>query len=239
MVPYPNTFSPTRQLCSLAIVALVACSNSGTDLYPLDSGRWWHFQTETVILDEHRQQRFLLTNLGLGTHGGEPVSIQRQSTGREVYFRRTSRGIERVGVRIPFGHSVPAQDSALVLPANPAVGESWIIESRLALIESRTFARQDKLHNLSLPFELTMSIAATNDTVRTPAGIFEGCVRFDGNGSRTVRTDRGNATAEVFVAHQEWYAPGIGLIKATRSETSDSPFLKAGHYSQEMVQFGR
>ncbi len=239
MAACTNIFTPARQLCALAILALVACSNPGTDLYPLDAGRWWYFQTETTILDERRQQRFLVANLGSGTHDGEPVSIQRQSTGREVYFRRTSRGIERVGVRTPFGESVPDQGSALILPRNLTVGENWITESRLALVESRTFARQDKLHKLTLPFELTLSVAATNDTVRIPAGLFEGCVRFDGNGSRTVRTDRGNATADVFVTHQEWYAPGVGLIKATRSETSDSPFLKAGHYSQEMLQFGR
>jgi hypothetical protein len=81
-----------------------------------------------------------------------------------------------------------------------------------------------------------MSIAATDESVVVPAGKFDRCLRIDGSGRRNVRTDRGNASAEVSVSHQEWYAPGIGLIKAERWEHAESPFLKAGHFIQVLAQ---
>jgi len=43
--------------------------------------------------------------------------------------------------------------------------------------------------------------------------------------------------AKVTVEHHEWYAPGVGLVKATRSESAESPFLKAGYYAQELVSY--
>jgi len=228
-----------NHLCTALVLAVVGCSDTATEFYPLETGRWWYFRTETTILDEHREQRFLVANLGHGDHAGTSVAIQRQSNGREVYFRRTSRGVERVGVRVRIGESPTSQASTLVLPADPDLARNWVTQSRLALIESRTFARQDKLRNVVLPVELTMSVTSTNDTVSVAAGRFDSCIRLDGTGVRNVKTDRGNATAEVIVTHQEWYAPGIGLVKATRSETSESPFLKAGQFTQELLQFER
>lgn len=240
MAPYTNDPSvPVRSLCTLIVFALAACSDAGDEYYPLAAGRWWYFQTQTTILDERLDQRFIVANLGVGKHNGEPVFIQRQSAGREVYFRRSPRGIERVGVRTGTAEPTLDQASTLILPADLVLHGSWSINTRLALIESRTFARQDKLRNLSLPLELSLSIASTRATVHVPAGRFDDCIRVDGTGTRIVRTDRGNAAAEVLVTHRDWYAPGVGLVKSTRSEISDSPFLKAGYYTQELLEFER
>lgn len=238
MAPY--TASPrsrVRRLCALIGLALAACADTGSDYYPLDDGRWWYFQTTTTILDEHRDQRFIVSNFGSGTYAGKPVFVQRQSSGRDIYLSRGPRGIERVGVRQNSSGQDPAAAPALILPAELSTESRWTVQTHLALIESRTFARQDKLLNLDLPVQLSMSVAATDETVEVPAGRFNDCVRIEGTGMRSVRVDRGNASAEVHVTHREWYAPGVGLIKSARMETSDSPFLKAGEYSQLLLQF--
>ncbi len=217
---------------------LLGCGEHSGEYYPLDEGRWWYFTTRTTILDEVAEQRLVVANIGTGTlDDGFSVRIQRQSSGREVHGRQTGRGLERVAVRIPIRAEQTPQVPQLILPAARSVGTSWTITTRLRLIESRTFARQDKLRNRTLPFELAMSIGATDDSVTVPAGTFTSCIRIDGTGQRSVRTDRGNAIANVAVEHHEWYAPGVGLIKATRSESAESPFLKAGHYVQELVQY--
>ena len=233
------SIAPTaRRLTSAAFVLLLlGCSEHGDVYYPLDEGRWWYFTTRTTILDELAEQRLVLANIGAGTlDNGASVLIQRQSSGREVHVQRTDRGLLRVAVRLPVHAEQTPQEPSLILPADRTVGTSWTISTRLRLIESRTFARQDKLRNRILPLALTMSIGSTDDSVTVPAGTFTNCIRIDGSGSRSVRTDRGNASAKVEVEHHEWYAPGVGLVKATRSESADSPFLKAGHYVQELVQ---
>ena len=224
-------------LCSLLIIGVAGCADSATGFYPLNAGRWWYYRTETTILDDKREQRFLVANLGRGEHAGEKVYLQRQSAGRELYFQRTSRGVERVGTRVGVGESPTLESPTLVLPADLELASSWTTTSRLALIESRTFARQDKLRNINLPVDLTISMASIDETISVPAGTFESCIRLDGTGTRTVRTDRGNANATVTVILQEWYAPGIGLVKMTRSENSESPFLKTGYFTQELLQF--
>ncbi len=240
MAPYMHEpHSWAYPFCILIVSALTACSDGEPDFYPLDKGRWWYFQTETTILDEHRTQRFIVANLGTGEHDDESVFIQRQASGREVYFKRTRRGIERVGVRAKIRAPTQEQSSVLIVPADLARNGRWKVQTHLTLIESRTFARQDQLRQRTLPVELSMAVAATNVSVRVPAGIFEHCLRIDGMGVRFVPTDRGNASAEVLVTHREWYAPEIGLVKSTRSEKSDSPFLKAGYYTQELLQLGR
>jgi hypothetical protein len=233
--------APTaRRLAGLVACALLllACSEQGDGYYPLDDGRWWYFTTRTTILDEVAEQRLIMANIGVGKLAdGTRVLIQRQSSGREVYIQKTNRGLERRAVRVPVLAERTPQAPSIILPATRSVGTSWKVATRLRLIESRTFARQDKLRNRDLPLELTMSIGSTDDAVTVPAGTFRNCIRVDGTGGRSVRTDRGNAMAKVTVEHHEWYAPGVGLVKATRSESAESPFLKAGHYAQELDSY--
>ena len=240
MVPDKLVLAVTAVLLRGAlVVGLAACTDNRAEFYPLEPGRWWYFRTQTTILDEHSEQRFIVSNLGQGERDGKPIFIQRQSTGRDVYISRDPEGAKRVGVGRGAGRKIETDEPILILPANPALGDTWSTDTRLTLIESRTFARQDKLRGRTLPLRLSMSIAATNDTVRVPAGQFDGCPRVEGTGTRQVRTDRGNASAQVEVTHLEWYAPGIGLVKSVRSETSESPFLKAGEYKQVLLQFER
>lgn len=225
-------------LAAAAILLLNGCGEPQRDYFPLESGRWWYFETRTTRLEDPQDQRLIVANIGPGTKDGQAVFIQRQSAGREVYFARNDEGLIRSGVREHFAApQKKAPPASLVLPRDLTVGATWTTQTRLTLIESRTFARQDKLQHRSLPLDLNMSIAALDESINVRAGKFSGCLRIDGSGIRRVRTDRGNASAEVLVTHQEWYAPGIGLIKTLRSETAESPFLTAGFYSQELIQY--
>ena len=233
--------APTaRRLAGFVACALLllACGEQGDGYYPLDDGRWWYFTTRTTILDEVAEQRLIMANIGVGKLAdGTRALIQRQSSGREVYIQKTARGLERSAVRIPVLAEPTPQTPSIILPVTRAVGTNWKVATRLRLIESRTFARQDKLRNRDLPLELTMSIGSTDDAVTVPAGTFRNCIRVDGTGTRSVRTDRGNAMARVAVEHHEWYAPGVGLVKVTRSESAESPFLKGGYYAQELASY--
>ena len=225
--------------CLLCAALLCGCGESPNGYYPLDNGHWWYYETTLTILDETKTQRLLVSNIGTGNFQGRAVAIQRQSSGREIYIDRTEDGIQRVGVRAGFADSGDPAPATTLLPNDFAAGSSWQTPTKLTLIESRTFARQDKLRGKTLPLTLNMVVASVADEITVPAGRFTDCLRVDGRGERSVRTDRGNASADVVVETQEWYAPGVGLVKATRREFADSPFLKAGHYTQVLVQHER
>ena len=109
----------------------------------------------------------------------------------------------------------------------------------MQLIESRTFAAEDKIVGKHLPLRMTATIEELDDTVEIRSGRFPHCLHVVLKGTTTVRADRGHAVAEVAVEHQEWYAPGVGLVRTTRTESSKSTFLVSGSYTQVLVEFSR
>ena len=164
------------------------------------------------------------------------IFILRQVPDTDAYLQRTPDGLYRIGARDR--HSLtetwePAPQK--ILPLQPKVGDSWTVDSRLGLIESRTFARQDRLRNRTIPVALRYEIYSSEESITVPAGTFDNCLALRATGSVVVRTDRGNASAEVLVTRQDWYAPGVGLVKSVRVEESESPFLKSGSYEQALL----
>ena len=71
-----------------------------------------------------------------------------------------------------------------------------------------------------------------------PAGRFDDCIRVEATGVTLVPADRGSLEVEVKVTQTEWYAPGVGLVKSTRLEAAESPFLRNGEYLQELLEAG-
>lgn len=221
-------------------MALLAACAGDPDYFPLEQGRSWQYRVTLEVLGEPREQRLMVVNLGPVEHAGARAWLQRAQTGRAALYRRRDDGVFRVAARAAQGAQwLEDEPGHLALALPPEVGRSWTLASRLRLIESRTFAREDRLQPRRLPVTLRYTITAVDDTVTVPAGTFERCVRVEARGRATVPVDRANAKAEVQVTHSDWYAPGVGLVKSRRRETSDSVFLHAGEYLQELVRHTR
>lgn len=228
-------------LLGLTVLLLSAgCDTYSSSYFPLNVGLWRYYQTETQILDESRLQRMIA---GIAerspSNDGETYHIHRQAPDQDTYIGVKADNIMRLARRdrttlVETWFPKPL----IIMPIRPKLGDSWVIESELALIESRTFARQDKLRNRTIPVNLAVEITATDEVVKVPAGNYEKCLKLQSEGVVNVRTDRGNASAEVLVSQIDWYAQGIGLIKSVRTETSDSPFLKTGSFTQELIAVG-
>jgi hypothetical protein len=232
--------SRARLLGVTALVLMLSgCSKPNAEYYPLGVGKWWHYQTRTTILGEESNARIIIANLESGSVDGEPIVVQRRQDGRDHYVARLDDGVVRLGVRDEAALEVDRDDPPIaILPGQLELGSSWNTQSVLALVESRTFAREDKLRERRVRLELTMAVASLDDEVAVPAGRYRNCLRVDGTGETRVWTDRRNAIAEVHVELHDWYAPGVGLVKSSRLESSESPFLKGGESVQELVQFG-
>ena len=227
------------RLAWLLFIALSACTSS-QEYFPLASDVWRYYQITTEILDETKQQRQLSAVVEQTDTTQGKVFILRQNPKTDTYLKKSSQGLFRIGSR---DRSTLAETwnetPQKILPATPELNTTWSVQSELGLIESRTFARQDRLRNRTIPLVLQYEIQSIDDTVTVPAGTFDACLALRATGSVVVRTDRGNASAEVKVTQQDWYAPGVGLIKSYRVEESESPFLKKGTYEQTLLALSR
>lgn len=232
-----RTLSQTVGL--LLIVVSISCGKADNSYFPLETGLWRYYETQTKILDDTKTQRIFAGIAEVTEVERSQVYVHRQAPDQDTYLRVSDGWIVRLARKnrttLVETWFTPALKT---LPIQASPGETWQTLSELALIESRTFARQDKLRNRTIALDLSVKIATLNDTVVVPAGHFENCLRVESQGSVKIRTDRGNASAEVLVSQTDWYAPGIGLVRSERLETSDSPFLKPGSYTQTMLATG-
>ncbi len=212
---------------------LFACTDNDLSPYPTDPGRWWYYQTRSQILKEVTEQRLLISNLSRDEH----LLRQRRQASWDHQLRFTREGVlHQQYANRGDGMGALQGSNALVLPARLEVGERWDFTSALRLIEARTFAPEDRLTIRPLPVTLHARITAVDEVVKVPAGRYVNCIRVEARGETEVPTDHGTAKAVVRADQTEWYAPGVGLVRMRRQESSDSSFLARGEYSQELLE---
>ncbi len=221
----------------VVLTLLSGCDGREHDYYPLTQDHWWLYDISETILDDEHHARYLVRN-GAAQRGraGEAVVQYLQLRSRDL-IAVTDAGVQRLqGLRPSALGTQFDEKPRLIIPHDH--DQVWSVTSTLGLIESRTFARQDRLRVQRLPLTLSKRVAAVSERITTPAGTFEDCLRIDGTGNRSVQTDRGNSVADVVVKTSEWYAPGIGLVRLERNETSPSTFLKPGRQIWTLLEFG-
>lgn len=212
---------------------LSGCAPKDASPVPADPGRWWYYQTRAKVLKDVTEQRLLVTNLGRD----ENFLRQRRQANWDHRYQFTNDGLLHTQYfNRGEGMGALRESPALLLPKKIAVDEQWTFTSALKLIESRTFAPEDRLAFRPLPVTMTATIKTLDDSVNVPAGRFRGCILVEAVGETTVPTDRGTSFAVVRVEQREWYKPGVGLVRMVRKETSDSRFLDFGEYTQDLLE---
>ncbi len=223
----------------LAVAALTGCKLSGSNYYPLEAPRWWHYAVSDTVLDENHQNRYLMQNAGLAPGMDNTVYLQAAQTGSADYLRYHGAGVERIASLRPGMHGPqPDAQPRVVLPATLTPGTTWQVRSTISLAESRTFEPRDRIIPHRLTVDLEKKVVTDDAEVVVAAGSFSHCLLVEGQGLATVPTDRGNSTASVAVEVHEWYAPGVGLVKLERRESADSSFLKGGQQRWELLDYG-
>ncbi len=213
---------------------LVACTETdSSDYFPLREGRILEYRQIKIIRDEVHESRQIVRTLSpVMTDGKKLYRLEKQGEIKR-YFNRNEDGI--------FSQDQEKKTPFLYLPIslrNEVFSDRrWQLPSQLGVVESRTFARQDRILNRTHRVVLRYSVIGQNVEVDVPAGRFRHCLKVMGIGSTLVRVDRGNGIAQVEIENTDWYAPGVGLVKTERIEKSDSPFLKTGRYTLELLRY--
>lgn len=222
-------------LCGV-IGILPGCGNEAPSGYfPLEAGLTWRYQVTTRSPAGDRQEWLTIKNYGRLSDGSE-YYMRGTSSGNYYYFSKRDDSITRVARNTIINPELKFDNPARPVIKEPVkAGTAWQSRMRPYLLTSQTEPHLKE----SILYEADWSIVATDAVVETPVGQFQNCLHI-----------RGKAAVEVprsFLLHlaphtmlfeiNEWYAPDVGLVKLTYSETTDSKELKGGTINLDLVAF--
>ncbi len=224
-------------VCAVAAL-LGACSPAPVDYFPLNAGAVWIYERVTETPQGRDHDELTIEVLGKRRLAQGDSFVRRNSLGNEYYFRRDTTGTYRVAKRTVV-ELKPRADPAprYVLKTPYRVGTEWRNDSHPYLLE-RTLPYRERF-NREITFRMGYTIVATDVSVEVPAGRFERCLKVRGEGVVNVYADPVMGVVEVPVTVEEWYAPGVGLVKQTRSERLDLTQIAGGSMRLELVKFAR
>lgn len=220
----------------LLLVMLSACGKGGHDggYFPLTPGSQWQYRVERTTMDGTRQLRHALSVLG--PTANQPADLRTRVTldGQRYIYRVNDDGTYRIGIERRRGpRSLEDDQQVLVMPRTPTLDQQWQDRSSTALLESSA-APWETLFRVQVPVEMHFRVAALDASITTPAGTFEHCLLLEGHGTSDADLGNGVGPAHIDVTTQEWYAPGVGLVRLERNEQSSAKALKLGALVMEL-----
>lgn len=230
--------------CVALSLSLAGCLGPGGSTYfPVTQGMQWTYAVNTDMPDGVSQSTLSIQGIGradvFNAKGeSQNAQVRRTSHGTDYYIVTKPEGVYRVAKRLVVEtQGQTDRTPRLVLPTgkNLRVGYSWTQESTpLAVRWMPPFSEM----NASIkPFDMVYTIESLDETLDTPAGRFEKCVKVEGQGRMTIYADPRAGYEEVFITHTEWYAPGVGLVKVERDEPLDTSIIKGGRVTLQLTAF--
>lgn len=224
---------------------LSACSEKpqGDEHFPLQKGLSWTYIVSTTYPDSIDQSRLTIENLGKQKFDDKSYFVRRTSSGIDYYLNFDELGVYREGLRTLVELKPRLdRDRRYVIKYPLVLGTNWSEITR-PLILMRVFPYKKRAGDgTQLP--LSYQIESLSETVEVPAGVFENCIKVVGTGIFEVYTDGVNGYSEIPISVEEWYAPGVGLVKQIRHEMdgetisiTDTPVFVGGNTSLVLEKF--
>lgn len=235
--PSRQRLSPTLRLAWAGVcLTLLGCGPSASDSwFPLDAGRAQTYRVRHDTDEGTREDTWTQTVRGPVAWDGGQAVVRHHSAGVEFYLKASDAGVQRVAVRAEVDEQPQADEPARwVLKAPYSVGTEWSTPTVPYLLQKRNeYPRELRnTHRLAMQWR----IAAVDETVETPAGRFQPCLRVEGVGQLNLYTDPVHGFSDVPITGKEWYCRGVGLVKWERHETVPSGFFVGGSVSAELLR---
>ena len=221
----------------ICVVGLSGCEAEAppSGYFPLREGLNWFYQVTTESPLGRRTEPLKITSYGRLVDDQE-YYMRGTDSGNYYYFTKRDDGVTRIGHRAIIDDAVRFDDPGRPVIKEPIeVGTQWRYRMRPYLLSSET---EPHLRD-SIWYEAQWRIVATDVSVDTPLGRFDDCLHIRGVAEVPVPRS--------FLLHlaphimnfeiNEWYAPGVGLVKLRYAETTDSRELKGGTIAMDLVAF--
>ncbi|MGQ0658730.1 MAG: hypothetical protein ACT4NU_11675 [Chromatiales bacterium] len=231
--------APAAVAVIIASLMVGSCGREDISYFPVGRGTHWQYAITVKTTERVKQGRLLIAGMPASTWQGQRVYASHLNDGTTYLYSLGTDGIRRVGVRKAGKAEVIADPPGnYVLPFPLITGASWEQKTTTGVLEATVLASGHAL-SLKVPVELTYRIESVDDEVRVPAGTFRGCLRVRGAGRTVYQGDNWVLTSDVAVDHVDWYAPGVGLVRSQRVETTSSNVVPRGDYLLELLSFER
>ncbi len=209
------------------VLMLTACGQAAPDYYPLTPGHWWQYDMRLHTMDGERRAKQVVRNVGRREEQGQQVYFRESSSGLLSRYQITQTGIQRSIVSEFTEHQPVAFATVLGLPLKQ--GTEWTGSITTSVLE-KTGPPQDTLFRIRETVEMNYRIESVSDSVVVNGEQFQNCIRVNGSGS--VNADVGNyiGRLSINVESDDWYAPGIGLVKSRHLEKTDNETISGGEY---------
>ncbi len=215
----------------------VSCSKKEYSYFPLNKGYKWQYDVILITKDGLLNQKYILNNIGKNELDGKPVYLRESLDGTVLYYSITDEGIYYLGndnnrtVEEKFN-----EDIQLVIPEKISVGSVWE-QTTVTKLLKKTGPPQKTVLKIIADVPLEVKVESMNETVSVLAGRFDRCMKVTMSGFAF--KDAGNyiGLTMVSVEQTNWYAPGVGLIKMERVETTARKALDKGSLTLELASY--
>lgn len=227
----------SRLIIFILIWLCTSCADNNDSYFPLTKGLKWQYDVALITRDGLSNQKYMFHNLGEKDFENKPVFLRESIDGTISYYSNIDDEIRYLG-NID-SHSLNAkfiENKKIILPKELAIGTSWLDATSTKLLQ-KTGPPQKTLFKIIANVPLDVKIESLTETITVPAGTFENCLKVSMSGS--VYKDAGNyvGLTVVGVEQSNWYAPGIGLVKLERIETTERQALDKGSLLVELTDF--
>jgi hypothetical protein len=224
--------------CAAGILLLSGCGNvDKADFFPLPKNGVWEYEVLTKRLPNETRSTQIMRVDGGTTVGNKSAIVRRSDTGHQFAIATTEAGIQRIGAKRDVDEAfAPEAEPRFVLKKPYAVGTTWQSQTVPYLLLRRSEYPPEV--GLTHSAQMTYTIAALNESVTTPAGVFAGCLRVQGEAVLRLYGDLTAGFANPTLLTTEWYCPGVGLAKLERSEVIASPLITGGSLTMTLQRFG-
>ena len=221
----------------ICMTLVAGCSGADTNYFPLKSGYKWRYDVALTTRDGLQQQKYILNNLGESELNKKPVYARQSLDGTMLYYSDKSDSIHFLGSDsrdAPGGSFKPEEQIVFKKPLQ--LNDNWETTSETRLLK-KTGPPQKTEFRIIAKVPLDVTVEAVDEIVNVPAGIFNNCLKIKMSGS--MMKDAGNYVGLTLITVEEsrWYAPGVGLVKLERLETTQSAALDKGTLLVELADY--
>jgi len=236
-------FMPQRRYSFLFIVlasllGLSACDSSSTSYFPLDKGRTYDYQIDITTPYNKSQDTLRIKNLGQQIVDGKNLFVRRTSLGTDYFFKQEAQDVNRVAKRTTVELKPRFdEEKRYVLKSPFEPGTKWNYSGQPYLLD-RPFPTDYELKRI-IHFDMTYEVISVDEEVTTEAGSFKNCLHIQGTAVVDIGRILTIVADEVKFTTDEWYAPGVGLVKLRRFEDVDSKHAYGGTIEMSLVDFSK
>lgn len=226
----------------LLIVSFAGCGDPGHPYFPAGDDRSWIYEVRVRNWRDVNVQHSREVVRGLPdtrSEGRRLIRRWRHDNSVALYWN-SDRGLFHVGTVPNSSSRKPTYiqpREQLVLPAPLAVGRTWVRHGTTFLVPIFACGYCTTTAPIAAVVPVKYELVSTADTVTVPAGVFERCIHIRGHGKVHVDSGTGTGWIDLSVDTDEWYAPGIGLVKSRWHEVPHTRMLSDGEFIMELTDF--